>query len=107
MHATNRPCVSAPLAPSVPCSYEEWSPRPKQRGPCTPEAAALGAPWRVSLRDASDELLFCARGLPQQLQLDLDLCLAVSGCRAGPPAIPSRLNAWRASTASCGPAPAV
>ncbi|PSC69323.1 hypothetical protein C2E20_7169 [Micractinium conductrix] len=55
-------------------SYEQGSPKAKQRAPRTP-----AAPWRVSLRDADDEMLFCLRGLPQRLRLDAGARLAVWG----------------------------
>ena len=45
-------------------AYEEASPKMRQRQ----RAGAGGAPWRLALRDAADQLVFCARGLPRQVR---------------------------------------
>lgn len=55
-------------------SYEQASPKMKRR---TATARTPVAPWRVSLRDARDDMLFCARGLPQRILVDEEARLAV------------------------------
>ena len=44
---------------------------------CTPPPAT--APWRVILRDQSDDMVFCMRGLPLHLRLDQQLRLMTWG----------------------------
>ncbi|KAI3429602.1 hypothetical protein D9Q98_005688 [Chlorella vulgaris] len=59
-------------------SYEEASPKIKQRlSRCG--SAAPSAPWRAILRDSADDMLYCLRGLPIQIQLDSRLHLATWG----------------------------
>ena len=76
------PPPRALLSPSRPkprcCSYEEASPRAKRAAACaTPPPAS--APWRVILRDQSDDMVFCMRGLPLHLRLDQQLRLMTWG----------------------------
>ncbi|KAL4443865.1 hypothetical protein ABPG75_011602 [Micractinium tetrahymenae] len=55
-------------------SYEETSPKMKRR---VEVAGRPAAPWRAALRDAQDDLVFSLRGLPQRLQFDEEVRLAV------------------------------
>lgn len=56
-------------------SYEEASPKIKQRG----ASASAISPWRAILRDQQDELVYCLRGMPPRLHLDAHLRLACWG----------------------------
>lgn len=60
---------------SLLCSYEEASPKVKQR---VSAARAAAAPWRAIMRDENDEMIFSMRGLPEQVGTTL---LLAAGCR--------------------------
>ena len=75
---SRQPTALPALSPPSRRSYEEASPKAKQRGSAAAARAAL-APWRVILRDAADDMLFCLRGLPHHAQLDEQLRLACWG----------------------------
>lgn len=77
-------------------SYEEASPKMRQRVAGRAGGyggGALGAPWRVALRDANDDLVYCARGLPLQVGAYLHL----------PAAAGSVLQCWRRRAAGSCP----
>jgi hypothetical protein len=57
-------------------SYEEASPKLKQR---VSAARAAAAPWRAIMRDENDEMIFSVRGLPEQVAFDEELQLAAWG----------------------------
>lgn len=57
-------------------SYEEASPKVKQR---VSAARVAAAPWRAIMRDENDEMIFSMRGLPEQVVVDEELQLAAWG----------------------------
>ncbi len=68
------PLPDLPLGQSLPllCSYEEASPRVKQRASA---ARAAAAPWRAIMRDQNDDMIFSMRGLPEQVGMPCCLLL--------------------------------
>lgn len=68
-HTSPSPTPAAPCR--FICSYEEASPKVKQR---LSAARTAAAPWRAIMRDENDEMIFSMRGLPEKV--GLACCLA-------------------------------